>query len=202
MRRIQILLWIALAVVSARLVWIAIERRDVAPSGAVAAPDIGRGLKITHLYAREGEIVEGEQGLICYGVRDAEKVWLNPPVENVGPTLTRCFFVEPRQDTSYTLTAEDGAGRRVSESIHLRVRPAPPEIRMLASEKEIQKGDAATVCYGVEHARTVRVEPIGLPGAPTKACVRFYPAASMTFTLVATGDAGRTDRRKFRIVVK
>jgi hypothetical protein len=42
----------------------------------------------------------------------------------------------------------------------------------------------------VEHARTVRVEPIGLQGAPSKDCLRFYPAASMTFTLVATGDAG------------
>ena len=208
MRSIRRLLWIVLALVAIRLVWIGVERYDSlarlhrpARTG-YPAPDSGHGLKITHFYARETAVLDGEQGLLCYGVRDAERVWLEPPVEEVRPALTRCFFVAPGQDTEYTLLAEDGAGNRVSETLMLRVNPAPPEIRMLASEKEIRKGDAATVCYGVEHARTVRVEPIGMQGPPSKACLRFYPAASMTFTLVAAGAAGRSDRKQFRIAVK
>jgi hypothetical protein len=208
MKAIRALLWIALAAVSARLIWIGLERKDGlerltrAARRGYAAPDTGRGLKITHFYARETEITDGDRGLLCYGVRDAERVWLEPPVEEVRPTLTRCFFVDPRRDTSYTLLAEDSAGNRVSETLRVRVEAAPPEIRMFASEKEIQKGDAATFCYGVEHARTVRLEPVGMQVAPSKACVRFYPSASMTFTLVATGEGGRTDRRQFRVAVK
>jgi hypothetical protein len=167
-----------------------------------ATPAIGHGLKITHFCARDIEIIDGAQGLFCYSVRDAERVWLEPPVEGVRPALTRCFFAEPREDTGYTLLAEDSAGNRVSESLRMRVKPAPPEIRMLASQNEIYRGDAATFCYGVEHAQTVRLEPLGMQLASWKPCVRFYPSASMTFTLVATGEAGRTDRKKFRIAVK
>lgn len=208
MRRIRILLWMVLAVASARLLWIGWNRQnslqpsDRSVQNRYNAPDLGRGLKITHFYARSGEIVNGEQGLICYGVRDADRVSLDPPVEAVEPVLTRCFFVEPHEDTTYTLRAEDAAGQSVSESFRLRVKPAPPEIRMLASEPKIQKGDAATMCYRVEHARTVRLEPIGWQLTPSKNCVRFYPAMTMTYTLVAFGDAGGTDRRSFRVAVQ
>ena len=208
MRRIRVLLWIALAIASARLLWIGLDRQnslqrvDRGVRNRNDSPDLGRGLKITHFYARSGEIVNGEQGLICYGVRDAERVSLDPPVEEVHPVLTRCFFVEPHEDTTYTLAAEDAAGQRVSESLRLRVKPAPPEIRMLASEPKIQKGDAATMCYRVEHARAVRLEPIGWQLGPSRDCVRFYPAMTMTYTLVAFGEAGRTDRRSFRVAVQ
>jgi len=208
MRRIRVLLWVLLAVASARVLWIGLNRQDSlqrldrGARNRYDSPDLGRGLKITHFYARSGEIVNGEQGLICYGVRDAERVWLDPPVEEVRPVLTHCFFVEPHEDTTYTLRAEDGAGRRVSESFRLRVNPAPPEIRMLASEPQIHKGDAATMCYRVEHAQAVRLDPIGWQLPPSRDCVRFYPAATMTFTLVAFGEAGRTDRRAFRVAVQ
>ena len=118
------------------------------------------------------------------------------------PVLTSCFFVEPRQDTTYTLSAEDDSGNRVSESFQLVVKPAPPEIRMLASDKEIRQGEAATLCYGVEHARAVRLEPVGVSLVPSKDCFRFYPQASTTFTLVAVGADGGVDRKMFRVKVK
>jgi len=209
MRQIRTLLWIALAIVSARLIWIGLVRQqslihlERSVRNRYDLPDTGHGLKITQFYPRSVEIVEGEQGLICYGVRDAQKVRIEPPVAELSPTLTRCFFVEPHEDTSCTLLAEDSAGNLVSESFRLRVKPAPPEIRMLAvSDKEIRKGEAATVCYGVDHARTLRLEPIGWQLAPSKNCIRFYPAVTTTFRLVATGEGGRTDRRAFQVAVK
>ncbi|MBS1859354.1 MAG: hypothetical protein JST11_28530 [Acidobacteria bacterium] len=212
MRQARLLLWIALAVTVIRLGWIQVTRhRNLqrleraagsrrGSSGLAPEPDV---LRITHFYAPSGEIYSGSRGLICYGVRNARRVWMDPPVERLGPTLTRCFFVEPRADANYTLFAEDAAGARVSESLRLRVKPAPPEIRMLAtSERTILRGDVMVVCYGVANARTVRLDPIGwsLPPLP-KYCVRFYPKASATFSLVADGEGG-VARERFPVTVR
>jgi len=210
MRQVRALLWIALAIASARLVWIGLIRHDSlqrwtqnAANRYMPTPDLGTGLKITQFYPRSTEIIEGDQGLICYGVRDASRVWLDPPVEHLTPALTRCFFVEPHEDTGYTLTAEDTEGRRVTESIQIRVRPAPAEIRMLAvSDREVVRGEAATICYGVAHATTVRLEPIGWQLPPSKDCVRFYPSTTMKYRLVATGVDGKSDRLSFSVAVK
>jgi hypothetical protein len=215
MRQVRLLLWIALAVTVVRLGWIAISRHDnlrQLERAALRRQD-GRGspgfaqdsgaLRITHFYAPAGEVYLGSQGLICYGVRNARRVWMDPPVEQLGPTLTRCFFVEPRADTTYTLYAEDAAGARASESFRLRVRPAPPEIRMVeTSERTILRGDVLVVCYGVANARAVRLDPIGwsLP-ASAKYCTRFYPKISATYTLVAAGDGGEA-RERFGVTVR
>jgi hypothetical protein len=74
---------------------------------------------------------------------------------------------------------------------------------MLAtSEKQIPRGEAVTLCYGVAHATTVRMEPNGWQLPPvSKSCTRFYPKATATYTLVATGDGG-TDRKAFAVTVR
>jgi hypothetical protein len=73
---------------------------------------------------------------------------------------------------------------------------------MAVSEKEIVPGDAVTVCYGVSHASSVRLEPIGWALAPvSKNCVRFYPSPSMKFTLVASGAAGQKETDHFQVKV-
>jgi hypothetical protein len=60
-----------------------------------------------------------------------------------------------------------------------------------------------TVCYGVEHATAVRLDPIGwkLPAVP-KNCIRFYPKQTLDYTLVASGAAGLEEREKFRVAVR
>lgn len=166
--------------------------------------DGGSAVRITQFYARAGEIVDGEQNLVCYGVRNARSVRIEPPVESLRPAQTRCFFVEPHQDTTYRLVAEGADGSQASESFEVRVKPAPPEIRMFAvSEKKIVRGDAVTLCYGVAHARAVRLDPDGWALAPVpQNCARIYPKVTGTFTLVATGVDGRTERKKFSVAVK
>jgi len=63
----------------------------------------------------------GEHTLLCYGVNDAKTVRLEPSVEEVWPSFTRCIQVSPRKDTEYKLTAEDAAGHSVSQSVTIRV---------------------------------------------------------------------------------
>jgi hypothetical protein len=74
---------------------------------------------------------------------------------------------------------------------------------MAVSDKEIPRGEVVTVCYGVEHASTVRLDPIGwkLPTG-AKNCIRFYPTSTLDYALVATGAAGLEEREKFRVRVR
>src|SRR5512142_402901 len=66
--------------------------------------------RITQLYATAPKYTPGEQEMICYGVENAKKVWLEPPRQELSAALSRCVEVKPEGNTTYTLTAEDGAG--------------------------------------------------------------------------------------------
>jgi hypothetical protein len=214
MKQMSILLWIGLALTVARLGWVWLERHDAhvrmeaasqsKPQSLYRSPgDDGGPVAITQFYARSGETTAGDQNLVCYGVRNAARVRIDPPVEDLTPALNRCFFVDPPQDTTYTLVAEGADGSQAEESFRVHVKPAPAAIVMFAtSERRVPIGEAVTVCYGVAHATAVRLEPNGWPlplGANN--CTRFYPKATASYSLVATGEGGN-DRRAFAVTVR
>jgi len=161
-------------------------------------------VKIVQFYARNADIIDGERNLICYGVRNARALRLEPPIETLAPALVRCFWVEPRQDTTYRLVAEGFDGEQDKASFSIKVRPPPPVFRLMAvSDKAIPRGEVVTVCYGVEHATAVRLDPIGWKLPPVvKNCIRFYPKQTLDYTLVASGAAGLEERERFRVAVK
>jgi hypothetical protein len=82
---------------------------------------IGSDLKITQFYAPPA-IQAGQRALICYGVANAARVRMQPSVEPLTPSLSRCIQATPRATTSYTLTAEDNAGHSVSQTITVKVQ--------------------------------------------------------------------------------
>jgi hypothetical protein len=215
MRRIGLLLRIALALAIAQIGWTWLQRHDsdmrirrmlagrAARPSAVATDD-GTHVRIEQFYARSGEITDVDRTVICYGVRNAKSVRLDPPVAKLTPSLTRCIAVEPRQDTKYTLTAEGFDGDRDTASFELKVKPAPPVFKLLAvSDKEIPRGEVLTVCYGVERATGVRMEPGGwkLP-AGAKNCIRFYPKQTAEYRLIASGATGAEQTERFKVAVK
>lgn len=79
-------------------------------------------LKILSFYTTSGTIRGGEKTLLCYGVVSAVKVHIEPGVELLKPSLSRCVEVAPAKDTRYILTAEDESGHRTTESLTVRVR--------------------------------------------------------------------------------
>jgi hypothetical protein len=206
MKRIGVVLSILVSVYLTS-VWLArrnaaerLERRTHSRAGTVG--ESSSRVRITQFYASPGEITDADHSTVCYGVENARSVRIEPAVANVRPALTRCFWVEPKQDTAYALTAEGADGTLESASFTLRVKPAPPEIVYMAvSKKEIVKGDAVTVCYGVDHASRVWLDPIGWSFPGKKNCLRLYPPGNMTFTLVAAGESGLTARDHFSVKV-
>ena len=215
MKPIRILLWIGLALTLVRLGWVWLDRHDARLRMEAAtqarqgrawpgpSDDDNGAVGITQFYARSGVMTEGDPNLVCYGVRNAASVRIEPPVEKLTPALNRCFFIDPGQDTTYRLVAEGADGSQAEASFRVLVKPAPPAILMLAtSERQIPRGEAVTLCYGVAHATTVRMEPNGWQLPPLeKNCTRFYPKATATYSLVAIG-AGGTQRKAFSVTVR
>jgi hypothetical protein len=82
----------------------------------------GDSLKILHFYA-PAAIHRGERATICYGVNAADRVRIDPPVEQLHPAFSHCLQVAPLKDTDYRLMAEDRAGHSVTQSLTIKVGP-------------------------------------------------------------------------------
>jgi hypothetical protein len=81
----------------------------------------GGELKVVTFYANPPVLRRGQRGLLCYGVVNAKTVATEPPIPDLGPALSRCVEASPAQTTTYTLTAEDEKGNKVSSSAIIRV---------------------------------------------------------------------------------
>ncbi len=82
----------------------------------------GNRFEILAFYAAPATIRRGEAAQLCYGVSNAVSVRLDPPVESLRPSYSRCVDVSPQKDTTYTLTAEDLQGHAKTATAMVRVR--------------------------------------------------------------------------------
>lgn len=83
----------------------------------------GSHVKIVQFYTTPDAITKGRKALLCYSVVNATVVRLDPPVESVWPSMSRCFEVAPARSTRYTLTAEGADQKTTSETIEVVVKP-------------------------------------------------------------------------------
>src|ERR1051326_2391960 len=82
--------------------WVLLNRRGAVrrpgtPDRAQTARDAewernygGTGLKILQFYGREGNGIEGDKSVICYGVLNAKSIRIEPPVDGVTVALNKC----------------------------------------------------------------------------------------------------------------
>jgi hypothetical protein len=83
----------------------------------------GDQLKILGFYAAPPTIQRGQTTSLCFGVNAAKTVRIEPPVvEDLHPSVSRCFQISPRKNTEYKLTATDAAGHSVSQIVTIQVR--------------------------------------------------------------------------------
>jgi hypothetical protein len=81
----------------------------------------GDALKILSFYAMPGEVRSGGRALLCYGVSNAAVVRIDPQIDGIAPSLSRCVEVFPKKTTEYKLTAS-GSGQSVTQSVVIRVK--------------------------------------------------------------------------------
>jgi len=105
------------------------------------------------------------------------------------------------------------AGRDIERAAKARqARPSPPTeetagtavkiLQFYASTGEVTKGQHAIVCYGVENARAVRLEPAIEELKPARnRCFSVFPERTTTFKLLADGADGKQVSESFTVKV-
>lgn len=171
------------------------------PAATPAAP------KITQFYAAEGAIARGSKTLLCYGVENAARVRLTPQVEALYPAFSRCVEIRPEKTTVYTLTAE-GEGGSTSSSFTVKVTAAAPRQAQRAQSSgprivsftQQKKTDLTLLCYEVEDAEAVSMEPGVLPrSGALRGCLGVAPGQPASYTLSAYGPRGRVVKQTLQV---
>jgi hypothetical protein len=76
-------------------------------------------------------------------------------------------------------------------------------LNFYATPGVIRAGERADVCYGVNGAKSVRIEPsVGELHPSIARCVQVSPAANTEYKLVVQDDAGHTETQSFILQVK
>ncbi len=165
------------------------------------APPAKPPVKLTQFYSSTPVVARGQMGTLCYAAENASKLELLPPVEEVWPSPSRCFQVDPTKHHAFTLTAYGSDGSRDSKSVDLRqAGPAPRVFDLWASSLSIHPGEEVKVCFKVENAQSITAGP-GNFSTETN-CITDRPKKSTTYTLTAFGADNQEDSGTIPVTVK
>ena len=168
---------------------------------------------ITQFYVSPATIAKGDRALLCYGVEGAVAVRLEPPVDEITPSLARCLEVKPAATSTYTLFARNRAGVEISKPVQVIV---DPQLRrsatagatglilfFTAARAKVKKGTPAMLCYGVKGAASVSISPAVQALLPSeRICFQSTPEATTSYVLTAKSAGGATDTETVRITVE
>lgn len=160
---------------------------------------------ITQFYSSTPVIAKGSPALLCYGVEGAAKVSLDPPVEKLSPSLTRCFEVRPANTTKYTLKAESAGGAAAEQSAVVTVGGAAPKLLDATVDKASAKaGEAITVCWKAQNATKVVAAPgkYMRGGRPENDCIVDHPRSTTTYRVSVYNEVGLEDSAEVKVEVK
>ena len=174
------------------------------PAPPRQAPRARAPVRITQFYATAPNLTPGDQELLCYGVENARSVWLSPPQRELSAALTRCVDVNPARTTTYTLTAEGSDGNRVTGNLTITVgKPRAKILEVQISAREVKRGDAVSICYRVENAHLVEIQPIGYRMvAKSEGCAVDTPRQTTNYVVAAIGADGDRDQERVTITVR
>jgi hypothetical protein len=157
--------------------------------------------KITQFRVTPTLIPKGISGKLCYGVENAVKVDLNPPVEELLPSTERCIDISPAQATTYTLTAHGADGSEVSKSLDVRVgNPAPRLSDLSATPTEVKRGGQVQVCFTAENARDIKVSKGKL--TPGRNCLTDRPNKTTSYKITVFGADREQDSGTVTVTVR
>jgi hypothetical protein len=146
--------------------------------------------KITMFYPSEPALRGAGSVNLCYGVENATAVRIDPPVERLTPSISRCFSVSPRARTVYTLRAEGKDGASVSRQTTVEVgAPAPAFLDLEISATEVAAGSPVSFCFKARNAASVQGAPgrFQRNGAPEGDCLIDTPRQTTTYSITISG---------------
>jgi hypothetical protein len=190
------------SVLSALLLAACGSERKSEPARTSAPPP---AVKITQFYANPSAIAKGGKGLLCYGVESATKVRIEPPVEQLSPSIARCFEVHPAETTTYKLIADGRNGGTAEATATVTVGAAAPVLFDLAiSSTKVKPGELVSFCFQAKNATVVRGRPgkFQKGGNARQDCLLDQPAKTTTYEIVASNADGLTDTASMTVQVR
>jgi len=148
--------------------------------------------KIEQFDSDPAKIDTGETSQLRWVVSGATRATIEPGIGSVALTGTR--HVSPSETTTYTLIAENEAGR-VDATVELVVEPEEkvPTIEYFESDPAgISVGQSTTLKWAVSGATRATIEP-GIGSVALTGTRRISPSETTTYTLIAENGAGRVD---------
>jgi hypothetical protein len=169
------------------------------PSPPSVAPTIPP--KITQFYATAPRLAPGEKELLCYGVEGASSVHLDPPPQELSAAMARCVEVNPKETTTYKLTAEGAGGPAATQQ--LTVAMGAPRVHIVnidVSALTVTDNKPVSICYKVQHATEVEIEPGHFRGgSKPEGCTLVQPKSTTAYTITAVGADGDRDQEHVTI---
>jgi hypothetical protein len=158
-------------------------------------------VKITQFYAADPLIPRGMSGKLCYGVENAAKVQIDPPVDELWPSPARCIDISPKRKTTYTLTAWGQDGSKATQAVSVSVgAPAPRIYDLSVNATQVRAGDPVVVCFKAENAKSLRAGPGHLDR--DRNCLTDNPRKTTTYQIVALGGDNEQDSGTVTVHVK
>ena len=100
-----------------------IEELNASQESTISKSYGGGELKILGFYATPPAVFPGGSAELCYSVASAENVRIEPHVDNVWPSYSRCVSVTLTKETTYKLIAEDADGNTATAETTVKVNP-------------------------------------------------------------------------------
>jgi hypothetical protein len=91
------------------------------PAAAAPAPQQPASMIVTFAASAQ-EVERGRPVTLCYGVRDAVSVRLEPGGRTLDPVESKCFMISPPQTATYTLIVTGPGKRTEREQVTIKVR--------------------------------------------------------------------------------
>ena len=140
-------------------------------------------------------VIQGNTADLCFQLKDANSAQIEPGPRRVSVSADRqCVKVTPLQNTTYTLRAFNAEGVEKSENRKIAVDFPPKILEFAASRDVITRGESVRLCYRVEHATGVGIEPGVVKNAPAgdgkRICETHQPTSTTTYTLTAFNNLG------------
>ena len=141
------------------------------------------------------KVVDDGTAQLCFRLKDASSAQLDPGARTLAAgSEEQCVSVRPLKTTTYTLKAFNSEGEEAKDNTTITVIRSPKILEFLVDPKQITRGTTVSLCFRVEDASSVNIEPRITKPRPAsngeKVCVQHQPKATTTYTLTAFGEGG------------
>jgi hypothetical protein len=142
---------------------------------------------LVYCYASPSNIMAGEAATLNYQTQNATAVSISPTVGSAG--LMGSVTVMPTTSTNYTVTATGPSGTTTcSIAVAVTAGALPRIVQFSASPMTILSGQSSNLLWVVDNSTSQTISTLGTVVAAGTQSVS--PAATTTYTLTATNNAG------------